>query len=541
MKPYRYIAAMLAGVLLACSTVNATAQEQQDTVIGAEWTYEDVAMVLKMFDGEQVYNVIGKVDHFINLGKSDAERASTAYHAYKFYRASRIMGYDEIAIYLADNYFLNNRYPLQDAGERLEMKLFAECNRLSLIGLQAPMIILQDPAGNDVVIPSQEGQQDYTVLYFYDDDCATCRRTTPALMQYLANSDPNINFTVYLIYTQDSRERWMDYIQSTIHQFFVPENVTIVHLWDQEYITAFVQLYGVISTPKLFLLDRHNVIKGRELTPNALSKVVEMEESQLTPMEEIFAQIFEPMAATADTAAICKEVDGFFEDSKDNPPFFHELFYTLYQYLKSTGDYTLQQGAVYLAEKYIVGMPKMWETVEFTSYGQTHGSIIRARYSSVKEFIDETSLAVKMFKRNMLDQKSTDLKLYNVKNKATNIHSIEAEYTVLYFYSMDCGICEAVGSQLQKLYDIYHDSGVEFVAIYTGTDSGWKDYIAEKDYKWINLWDKKRRSKMFDKYDLLDVPAIYLLDKDKITLAKDINPDVLGVLLDYYTSEDLSL
>ncbi len=540
MRIDRYILSLLAGLSIACCCIETKAREQADTLTQVEWVYEDVAMVLEMFDGEPVYNVILKTDQFISFGKSDAEKASTAFHSYKYYRASRIMGYDEIAVYIADNYFLNDRYPLKDAGDKLEMKLFAECNRRSLIGMDAPLLILQDPAGNDIAIPS-EGIQDYSILYFYDDNCATCRKTTPALMQYLANSDPNINFTVYLIYAQDSRESWMDYIQTSISNFHVPENVNIVHLWDQEYLTDFIQLYGVISTPKLFLLDRHNVIKGRELTPNALSQVVELEESQLTPMEEIFEQIFAPLASTADTAAICKEIDGFFEDSRDNPPFFHELFYTLYQYLKSTGDYTLQQGAVYLAEQYIINMPEMWETVEFTNYGLTHGSVIRANYSGLKEFIGETRLAADMFKRNMLDQKATDLKLYNTGNKAVKLHSINAEYTVLYFYSMDCGICNAVSGQMKELYEIYRDHGVEFVGIYTGTDAGWKDYVAENGFEWVNLWDKKRKSKMFDKYDLLDVPAIYLLDKDKITLAKDINPDVLSVLLEFYTSEDLSL
>ncbi len=540
MRLSHYIAILLMGLLLSCISTDIKAQEAPDTLNVTEWVYDDVALVLEMFDGEPVYNVIRKVDQFISFGKSATERASTAFHSYKYYRASRIMGYDEIAIYIADNYFLNGRYQFKEQSDKLEMKLFAEYNRRSLIGLNAPQIILQDPAGSDFVIPSDD-LQDYSILYFYDDDCASCRKTTPALMQYLANSDRNINFTVYLIYTRNSRENWMEYIQNSISQFYLPENVTLVHLWDQEYTTDFVQLYGVISTPKLFLLDRNNIIKGRELTPNALSQVVELEESKLTPMEEIFEQIFTPLAYSADTVRICKEIDVFFQDSKDNLQFFHELFYTLYQYLKSSGDYTLQQGAIYLAENYIVKMPKMWETVEFTNYGTTYGSVIRAGYTSVKEFIDETKLAIEMFRRNMLDQKVSDLKLYNVKNKAKSIYSIEAEYTVLFFYSMDCGLCSAVSQQMKELYDIYHKYGVEFAGIYTGSDEQWKIYIEEQGFTWINLWDKKGKSKMFNKYDLLDVPAIYLLDKDKKTLAKDINPDVLSVLLEYYTAENLSL
>ena len=43
---------------------------------------------------------------------------------------------------------------------------------------------------------------------------------------------------------------------------------------------------------------------------------------------------------------------------------------------------------------------------------------------------------------------------------------------------------------------------------------------------------------LIDKYDLMDVPAIYLLDENKVTLAKDINPDVLSALLEYYLAPE---
>ncbi len=535
-----YISAIIAILILSLATTQGQAQEQPDTLTLSEFSYNDVAMILKIFDGGKTHEVISKADQFIRFGKTEEEIANTAFHAYKYYRQSRIMGYDEIAIFIADNYFLNGKYQLKDDSDFLEMKLFADFNRKSLIGLKAPEIVLQDQAGNNVSILN--GNQDYSILYFYDDDCPSCRKTTPALMQYLLRSDQNIHFTVYLIYTQNDRERWMEYIQKSISPFHLPENVRLIHLWDPEYTSGFANLYGVISTPKLFLLDRNNIIKGRELTPGALAQVVELEESQLTPMEEIFEQIFKPLANFSDTTLITKEIDGFFEDSKDNPEFFHELFYTLYQYLKTSGDYTLQQGAAYLANKYIASMPEMWESVTFTQTGETHGSVIRADYASVEDFIDQTALGVLLFYRNMLDRPAADLTLYDLKNKPVNIHSIDAKYTVLYFYSMDCGLCNAVTKDLKKLYEAYRESGVEFVGIYTGTDKKWKKYTEEQGLEWVNLWDRKRKSGMFDKYDLMDVPAIYLLDKDKVTLAKDINPDVLSVLLEYYTSqEDLSL
>ena len=528
---------LVAFLLILCSMSAVNAFGQTDTLAtGKTMTQEDINMVMSVFDGLLPYEIIGKADGFIMTGKSDEEIARIAYYIYRYYRESRIMGYDEIAIYVADNYFLNGKYKLPDEEARLEMRLFADANRRSLIGMRAPVLTMQDPAGNDVSFP--EGEQDYYILYFYDDECPGCQRMTPTLMQYLSRSDEDINFTVYMVYTQDDRERWMDYVAKVIHPFNLPDNVTLVNLWDPEMSSDFLTAYGVISTPKLFLVDRNGVIIGRELTPTALSQVVELNESQMTATEELFEQIFLPMANTADTTEIVETIDMFFEDSKDNPDFFHEIFYELYQYLKSSPSYTLQQGAAYLANKYIAGMPELWETVEFTNKGVSHGSVIRADYRSVKEFIDQTALAVLMFYRNPLDKQATDLTLRTLKNKKQSIYDLRARYTVLYFYDMNCALCSAVSDAIDKIQRRYDASDVCVAAIYTGKDNKWKRYVKESDRAWIDLWDRKRESGMFDKYDLMDVPAIYLLDENKVTLAKDINPDVLSALLEYYLAPE---
>lgn len=528
---------LVAFLLILCSMSAVNAFGQTDTLAtGKPMTQEDINMVMSVFDGLLPYEIIGKADGFIMTGKSDEEIARIAYYIYRYYRESRIMGYDEIAIYVADNYFLNGKYKLPDEEARLEMRLFADANRRSLIGMRAPVLTMQDPAGNDIRFP--EGEQDYSILYFYDDECPACQRMTPTLMQYLSRSDEDINFTVYMVYTQDDRERWVDYVAKVVHPFDLPDNVSLFNLWDPEMSSDFLTAYGVISTPKLFLVDRNGVIIGRELTPTALSQVVELNESQMTATEELFEQIFLPMANTADTTEIVETIDMFFEDSKDNPDFFHEIFYELYQYLKSSPSYTLQQGAAYLANKYIAGMPELWETVEFTNKGVSHGSVIRADYRSVKEFIDQTALAVLMFYRNPLDKQATDLTLRTLKNKKQSIYDLRARYTVLYFYDMNCALCSAVSDAIDKIQRRYDASDVCVAAIYTGKDNKWKRYVKESDRAWIDLWDRKRESGMFDKYDLMDVPAIYLLDENKVTLAKDINPDVLSALLEYYLAPE---
>lgn len=538
MNRVKILTGFVAICLTLCAVTDMYAAAQTETLSGGtSMTQEDINMVMSVFDGLQPYEIIGKADGFIMTGKSDEEIAQIAYYIYRYYRDSRIMGYDEIAIYVADNYFLNGRYRLADEDARLEMRLFADANRRSLIGMDATVLTMQDPAGNEVMFP--EGDQDYSILYFYDDECPGCQRMTPTLMQYLLQCDRNINFTVYMVYTQGDMERWTDYIAKVIHPFSLPDNVTLVNLWDPEMKSDFLTAYGVISTPKLFLVDRNGKIIGRELTPTALSQVLELYESQMTATEELLERIFLPMANTSDTTEVVETIDTFFEDCKDNPEFFHEIFYTLYQYLKTSPSYTLQQGAAYLANKYIAGMPELWETVEFTDKGVSHGSVIRADYSSVSEFIDQTALAVLMFYRNPLDRPASDLELRTPKNKKQSIYDLKARYTVLYFYDMNCALCNAVSEEVDKIQRQYDLSEVCVAAIYTGKDNKWKKYVKGQDRAWTDLWDRKRESGMFDKYDLMDVPAIYLLDENKVTLAKDINPDVLSALLEYYlTSEE---
>lgn len=529
-------AALLGAALLFIPLTSAAQADTTAVPQSQELTQEDINMVMSVFDGQQPSDIISRADAFIRTGKSPEETARIAYYMYNYYRNSKIMGYDEVAVYIADTYFISGRYTLPDEEKMLEMRLFAEANRHSLIGMQAPELTLQDPAGAMVdILP---GDQDYTVLYFYDDECASCIRTTPALMQYMMRSSTGINFSVYMIYTQDDRDSWMEYIRRAIAPFSLPSNVKVTHLWDPDMTSGFVTKYGVVSTPKLFLLDRNGVIIGRDLTPTALGQVVEVQESQLNPTERIFEQIFSPLANTSDTTLITKEIDTFFQDSKDNPEFFHELFYTLYQYLKTSTSYPLQQGAAYLANKYIASMPEMWETVTFTNVGETHGSVIRADFDSPSDFIDQTALAVLMFYRNPLGKPVTDLELRTLKNKKFHIYDVQAKYTVLYFYSLDCALCRAVTKELVKMCGQYDPSDVHFIAVYTGTDKAWKKSVKDNGAGWTDLWDRKRTSGMFDKYDLLDVPAIYLLDQDKKTQAKDINPDVLSVLLEYYLEQD---
>jgi hypothetical protein len=90
---------------------------------------------------------------------------------------------------------------------------------------------------------------------------------------------------------------------------------------------------------------------------------------------------------------------------------------------------------------------------------------------------------------------------------------------------------------MKKIYEEFADKGVEVMAIYTGSykanRKAWLKYISGHGFEWTNLIDKKDTQDMFAKYNLAAVPAIYLLDEQKCTLAKDITPKMLHEILTY--------
>ena len=77
------------------------------------------------------------------------------------------------------------------------------------------------------------------------------------LPDILAKVDYPLNF--YAVYAGQSKKEWRAFRRS----FRIPQkNVRLVHLWDPEIESDYLSLYGVISTPKLYLTAPDGTIIG---------------------------------------------------------------------------------------------------------------------------------------------------------------------------------------------------------------------------------------------------------------------------------------
>jgi thiol-disulfide isomerase/thioredoxin len=143
----------------------------------------------------------------------------------------------------------------------------------------------------------------------------------------------------------------------------------------------------------------------------------------------------------------------------------------------------------------------------------------------------------------LLGKIAPDLTLENQAGEKIQIHDIDAEFTVLYFWNPDCGHCKKSTPKIIEFYNAYKDKGVKVATICgkTGKDLGecWK-YVNEKEGMDVlyNLADQFYRSKFKSVYYVKTTPKIYVLDKDKKILSKGIGAEQLPDLMDYLLKKE---
>lgn len=149
---------------------------------------------------------------------------------------------------------------------------------------------------------------------------------------------------------------------------------------------------------------------------------------------------------------------------------------------------------------------------------------------------------------NLILPDSTNQKWYN-------LHDIEAEYKVLYFWDPNCGHCKKSTPKLQKLYKKLEGRNVEIFAVgkATGDDfEDWKKFIKKHNLTFINvgltqqIYEQAKKDARSlipskttlesinyqDTYDIFSTPRVWILDKDNKIIAKSLSVAQIERLLD---------
>ncbi len=138
-------------------------------------------------------------------------------------------------------------------------------------------------------------------------------------------------------------------------------------------------------------------------------------------------------------------------------------------------------------------------------------------------------------RRERLRQRMEEIKPLLIGNVAPNItiqdplkqpvvlHNIDAEYLVLYFWDSECSFCVQATPKIEEAHNNLADYGVRVFAVNTERDSSkWLEAIKDYPDDWIHGHDTHNTSGFRDTYNIYAIPKIFILDRDKKIIAKDI-------------------
>lgn len=132
----------------------------------------------------------------------------------------------------------------------------------------------------------------------------------------------------------------------------------------------------------------------------------------------------------------------------------------------------------------------------------------------------------------MIGNQAPDLWLIDTSGDYRSFKEIDAAYTVLAFWDQTCSHCKKELETLSKLYN-KRQLDLEVYSINTTTDfDGWKHYLQEKKYDWINVNGTRSIAGDFHElYDIYSVPVLYLLDKQKKIIARRFSAEQLEEII----------
>ena len=130
---------------------------------------------------------------------------------------------------------------------------------------------------------------DHSIIYFYSDDCFHCKIETPRLVS-LIDSWHEFPLSIAAIYTGTDASAWKDYIRKN----FQTDNPYInwIHLADLDRQSNFPVDYGIVSTPKIFLLDESLRIRGRGILTPTLKEMLTEQAAEDNKAYDYLSQIF---------------------------------------------------------------------------------------------------------------------------------------------------------------------------------------------------------------------------------------------------------
>lgn len=133
---------------------------------------------------------------------------------------------------------------------------------------------------------------------------------------------------------------------------------------------------------------------------------------------------------------------------------------------------------------------------------------------------------VRLTSLNRRGTKAADFVFMDRRGRHYSLYGIKAERTLLFFSNPGCTACKEIIESLESVPGIderIEGGEIAVLNIYIDEDiSGWLDYMPIYPENWYNGYDSGHIIREDELYNVRAIPSLYMLDRDKNVLMKDI-------------------
>lgn len=153
-----------------------------------------------------------------------------------------------------------------------------------------------------------------------------------------------------------------------------------------------------------------------------------------------------------------------------------------------------------------------------------------------QEQLDKIINNANKIRPTLMGKIAADIEVYLEDGTPLKISDIDYEYLVILFWAPDCGHCKKAMPDFVAFNEKWGPKGIKTLAICSKLgekEPGCWEILEEKNMLgFINATDKFHKSRFKIKYNVTKTPKVFILDKNREILIKDIGADQLDSVLD---------
>ncbi|HOE05533.1 MAG TPA: DUF5106 domain-containing protein [Bacteroidales bacterium] len=202
-----------------------------------------------------------------------------AAHLLNYFETSKIMGFDEVFVHIAEQWYLSGKTYWGDS--TFMAKLTERVVKISpnIIGNIAPDLKKME-CHDGTFMSLHAVEAEYTILVFFEPDCGHCKKEVPELYSKFKDTLATMGVKVFLVYTQYEKDKWID---------FINEKDLITNgwynVWDGPYPHSnFRNFYDIYSTPVVFVLDKDKRIVAKRINIENLADFIRFDKQRKEKM-----------------------------------------------------------------------------------------------------------------------------------------------------------------------------------------------------------------------------------------------------------------